>query len=161
VLLDDLREEYRSLPVNEERRWIGRFVGCVPSKTVGVREVVARIKHQIKIGGQFLTRHKLIRLASQILRWSRVDQDNLRADLRKARGVGDEVLNLPVAVGTLIPRISPQHDENYGAFSHDLRELDDLAYRRRQLEIRRPFADIGNRGNRNASLDFHAPPLST
>src|ERR1700677_355804 len=43
MLFDDLAEEDDTLPVDQESRWIGRLVWCVPSEPVHISELVAWI----------------------------------------------------------------------------------------------------------------------
>src|ERR1700722_6821069 len=55
MLFDDLAEEDDTLPVDQESRWIGRLVWCVPSEPVHIGELVALIYTRSKFSGSFLS----------------------------------------------------------------------------------------------------------
>ena len=118
-----------------------RFLARRSSGAIQVRERTAGIHQQIEVSGKFFIRQELIRPGAEILRWTRVDQHHVGSCIGKALRLLNKNLNLAVAVGALIARVSAKHDQHHWTFRNQFGKPDTLTLRSGEGEIRSLLAD--------------------
>ena len=92
--------------IDQECRWISRFLCCIPAKSVHICERVARIQKQIEIIRKLLVCQELVCPGPQILRRTGIDQHHMSSCIREALRFLDKILNLTIAIWALIARVS-------------------------------------------------------
>ena len=134
--MTDLLKNNLPLLVEHERRWIRRFVGCIPTQAIEIGHRIIRVRHENNVGRQFgLLFQELLGVLIQIGRRSRIHEENSRVFCGKILGVVDEVMDLFHTVGALIAGESPQHNQHEGMSLQVGRHLYSLAGGRRERKV--------------------------
>jgi hypothetical protein len=88
----------------------------IPTQPIKVRHLVVRGRYQHHVWRKIgLLREKLLGSLIEVGRRSRIDEQHRRFLRREIRRIFDEVVNLFLAVGTLVSRVSTKHNQHQGA----------------------------------------------
>ena len=113
VAMADLLKDDRSLPVEDKRRRVCRFVRSIPPKIVKIRHLVVRVGDHDDIRRKIgLLGEKLLRVLVEIGWRSGVDQKHDGLFGCERWSVLNEIVCLLLAIRTLIARIAAQQDQN-------------------------------------------------